>query len=248
MALLAGELLRRLPALRRRDPHALAAIGTPAVAVALGSIAVAVANRLTTGTIWFGYEHPGFHAFWPSSRHQRAIPSAQRVVIPPLLVLGQFPSSAAARSGRSGNRGFRWDDVLLFSSTPDQLDQRVLAPRSAVPVVVFLLIGYADLLARLSRRLTVRPLAVRAPLIAVVSAAALLIGVLPLRQQRPGGQALAAAERIARERGIGELGVIYEAEKVGVLFSGAFAAWNAPMRPPRSCCAAASPPHTGRPP
>ena len=100
------------------------------------------------------------------------------------------------------------------------IETRVLAPRLLLPVVVFLLIGYADLLAGLSRRFAIRPLAVRVPLIVVMLASAFAIGALHARQQKPAAEALAATERIARERGITELGVVYEAEKAGVLFSG----------------------------
>ena len=92
LALLGGELLRRLPALRRREPEALAALRTALLAVALGVVAVAVANRLTTGGFWFAYEHPGVHTFWPSHLLTTAPSHLLTVVLmPPLLITGAAP-------------------------------------------------------------------------------------------------------------------------------------------------------------
>jgi hypothetical protein len=87
-------------------------------------------------------------------------------------------------------------------------------------VVVFLLIGYADLLARLSRRFIGAGAVARGLVIAVALGAALAIGTRHARWQRDAGEALAAAARVARERGATEIGVVPEAEKVGVMFPG----------------------------
>jgi hypothetical protein len=222
--LLGGELLRRLPALRRRERPALQALVTAFVGSALGLVTVVACNQLSTGRSWFGYDFTGIRPFSPgylgttAPRHL-----VHLLLLPPLLVVGAIPFWRRRELGPLAvifvfgaamcayffvDRGNTWIESLI------------LAPRLLLPVVAFLLVGYADILARLFARRSMKA-ALRVLLVGVVGTAALSIGIRHQSWQRPAGQAVAAAERIARASGIHELGVLPEAEKAGILFSGA---------------------------
>ena len=223
-ALLGGEMLRRLPALRRGEREARLALFTAAAAFAVGIAAVIVCNELSAGRAWFGYDFGGVRPFSLSHFSSTApLQLLNVVVIPPLLIAGASPfwqrreyGPLAVIAGFGGAMCF----YFFVDFGANRLESLVLAPRLLLPVIVFLLIGYADLLARLLRRVTGRAAIVRGLLIAGALSAAFAIGVPHARQQRPAGQALAAAERIARDRGVAEIGLVAEADKPGIMFSG----------------------------
>ena len=224
VALLGGELLRRAPGLRRGEPEARAALRTALLAAVLGAVAVAAANRLATGGFWFAYEHPGVHNFWPSNLLTTA-PShlLTLVLMPPLLIVGAVPFFQRRELGPLAvivGFGALMCAYFFVDTGTSWIETRILAPRLLLPVVVFLLIGYADLLARLQRRLTGHVTAVRLLLVALVLTVTIAISARHSRWQQAAGQALAAAERIVHDRGAGELGVMPEADKPGVMFSG----------------------------
>jgi len=222
-ALLGGELLRRLPELRRREPEAVRALVAALVGLAGGTALVVVGNELTTGTPWFAYEHGAVRPFSPA--HFGATAPAQLLnvlVIPPLLVLGAVPfwrrrelGPLALICGFGGLMCF----YFFVDHGRSRLETLILAPRLLLPVVVFLLIGYADLLAALTRRLAGGPV-LRVLLVAASTAAAVAIGVVHARWQRPASAALAAAERIAHEVASDTLGVMPEADKAAIVFRG----------------------------
>jgi hypothetical protein len=224
MALLGGELLRRLPALRRREPAAWAAARTAAVAVALGVVGVLATNWLTTGGAWFGYENPGVPVFSPSHLSRVAPQHLLTVLLmPPLLIVGAIPFWRRRELGPLAvivGFGALMCFYFFVDVGTNWVETRIIAPRLLLPVVVFLLVGYADVLAGLSRRMTRQTLAVRLPLIAIATVSALTIGFAHARQQRPAAEAIAAVEGIARARGVTDLGILPEAEKAGVMFSG----------------------------
>ena len=223
-ALLGGEMLRRLPALRRGEREARVALVTAAAAFAVGIVAVIVCNQLSAGRAWFGYSFGGVSPFSPAHFSSTApLQLLNVVVIPPLLIAGAWPfwqrreyGPLAVIVGFGGAMCF----YFFVDFGTNRLESLVLAPRLLLPVIVFLLVGYADLLARLLRRVTGRAAVVRGLLITGALSAACAIGVRHARQQRPAGQALAAAERIARDRGVAEIGVLAEADKPGIMFSG----------------------------
>jgi hypothetical protein len=222
--LLGGEMLRRLPALRIGEREARIALLTAVAAFAVGIATVIVCNELSAGRPWFGYDFGGVRPFSLSHFSSTApLQLLSVVVIPPLLIAGAWPfwqrrefGPLAVIVGFGGAMCF----YFFVDFGTNRLESLVLAPRLLLPVVVFLLIGYADLLARLVRRVTGRAAVVRALLAAGALSAAFAIGVRHARQQHPAGQALAAAERIARDRGVAELGLVADADKPGIMFSG----------------------------
>jgi hypothetical protein len=223
-ALLFGELLRRLPALRRREPAAWAAVRTAGIALVVGVVAVGAANWLTAGKIWFAYEKQSFPTFWPSHfRYTAKFHLLTVLLLPPLLALGAEPFLRRREWGPLAVI-FGYGGLMCFYFFVDTgtswMETMVLSPRLILPAVVFLLIGYAEVLARAARRVTRRLLPVRAALIGGSLVAALAIGVRHVRQQRPAGDAIAAAERVARARAVTELGILPQAEKPGIMFSG----------------------------
>jgi hypothetical protein len=221
--LLGGDLLRRLPALRRREPEAIQALVAALAGLAAGAAVVVSGNELTTGTPWFAYEHGAMKPFSPA--HFAATAPTQLLnvfVIPPLLVLGAVPywrrrelGPLALICGFGGLMCF----YFFVDSGRSRLETLVLAPRLLLPVVVFLLVGYADMLAVLTRRFAGGSV-LRMLLVTASAASAVAIGVVHARWQRPAAAALTAAERIAREVGSDELAVTPEADKAGILFRG----------------------------
>src|SRR5439155_26439887 len=91
-ALLGGEMLRRLPALRRGERQARVALATAAAAGTAGLALVIVCNELSAGRAWFGYYFgtvPPFSLAHFSSTAPRQLLSV--LAIPPLLIAGAWP-------------------------------------------------------------------------------------------------------------------------------------------------------------
>jgi hypothetical protein len=225
-AVAAGELWRRLPALRQGEPSARRALAGVALGVASGLGLVMAANVLTTGGVWFGYNHEAIGAppFW-WTHFARTAPEQLRTVVllPPLLFLGAVPFWRAREPapllvilGFGGLMCF----YFFVDSGTSRLETWVLAPRLILPVVVFLLIGYAHLLAGLARRLAIPRGLVGGALILVTAVLTLGISWRHHRWQVPMGHALTAAGQLTEQAGARELGVLPQAMKVGVLFPG----------------------------
>jgi hypothetical protein len=109
---------------------------------------------------------------------------------------------------------------FFVDSGTSRLETWVLAPRLILPVVAFLLIGYAHLLAGLVRRLRLPAGIVGGSLILVTALLAFGVSWRHHRWQLPMGHALTAARQLAEQAGTRELGVLPQAMKVGVLFPG----------------------------
>jgi hypothetical protein len=223
-AILGGEMLRRMPSLRRREEQARRALATALLATAAGFATVIACNELSTGRYWFGYDFGGIPPFSPAHLATTAPKQLINVlVIPPLLIAGALPFWRRREWGPLAVI-FGFGGAMCFYFFVDYgtnwIETLVLAPRLLLPVIVFLLIGYGALLAQLARHLGARPALLRAALGAATMGGALVIGFRHARYQRPGAEALAGAERIARDAGVRELGVLPEADKVGVMFSG----------------------------
>jgi hypothetical protein len=225
IALIGGELLRRLPALRRGERQARAAVVTALIGIAAGFGAVIGCNHLSAGRSWFGYELNGIRPFSAGYLVTTApVHLLHLFVLPPLLIGGAIPFWRRREFGPLAvivGFGALMCAYFFVDSGTNRIETLVLSPRLLLPVVVFLLIGYADLLARFIGRLRAGVPAQRMLLIAATSGMAATVGFVHARWQRPAGQALAAAERIARADGIQELGVLPQAEKTGVLYAGA---------------------------
>ena len=111
--------------------------------------------------------------------------------------------------------------VYFFVDTaPGWFESLVLSQRLILPVVAFLLIGYADLLASLGDRIHLKASIATPVLAALALVVAGTIGVQHLRWQRPMAQALDAATTATAAAGTAELALTYEASKVGLLYPG----------------------------
>jgi hypothetical protein len=225
-ALAVGEIWRRLPALRAGDRPARRAALAVAAGVALGTALVMVANVITTGGVGFGYNHQavGTAPFWFSHLPQTAPEHLRTVLLlPPLLFLGAVPFWRAREPAPLlvilGFGGLMCVYFFVDSGT-NWVETWVLAPRLLLPVVVFLLIGYAHLLAGLARRLTGRRWIVDGGLIIAAGAMALAVSWRHHRWQVPMGRALEAAQGLATQIGASQLDVLPQAVKAGVLFPG----------------------------
>jgi len=225
-AIIGGEIWRRLPALRRREPHARRALAYALLGGGLGVCLVVAANVLTTGGPWFGYSHESLTAppFW-FSHFPRTAPEQLRTVLilPPLLFLGAVPywrmrepAPLLVIVGFGSLMCF----YFFVDSGTNRLETWVLAPRLLLPVVVFLLVGYGHLLAGLMRRWRALDQIAGGVLIAMTVTLALAVSSRHHRWQIPMGEALEAAQRIAGQTGVRELGVLEQAAKAGVLFPG----------------------------
>jgi hypothetical protein len=93
-AIAAGELWHRLPELRRGAPNARRALASVVFGVASGIGLVMAANVLTTGGVWFGYNHEAIGAppfWWTHFAHTAPEQLRTVVFLPPLLFLGAVP-------------------------------------------------------------------------------------------------------------------------------------------------------------
>lgn len=236
----AGELWRRLPALRRRERDAKRALAAIVMGGALGAALVAATNYLSTGGVWFAYDVKflGVPFFW-YTHFPHTAPAQLRTVLllPPLLFLGAIPLWRAREYGPLlvvvGFGGLMCFYFFVDSGTT-WLESFVMAPRLILPIVVYLLIGYAHLLAALARRRLGREGLVRAGLVAATAVIALAVSVRHQRWQRPMGQALDVAGRLAAAHGDAPLGVVLQTSKVGVLNRGPVrmveaGAWDTPV-------------------
>jgi hypothetical protein len=224
-AIAAGELLRRLPDIRRGEASGRRAVASVVAGLTLGAAVVAGANWLTTGGFWFGYDHRflGVPPFWFSFFASTA-PAQLRTVLllPPLLIAGAVPFWRRREFGPLfvifGFGGLMCFYFFVDTST-NWIESWVLAPRLLLPVVVFLLIGYAHLLASLARLAGADRWML--PLLAVGTVAlALAVSLRHQEWQRPMGAAIEAAKRISAQTGVRELASLPQAAKAAIMFPG----------------------------
>jgi hypothetical protein len=226
LALAGGEILRLLPAARRRAPESRWRAGTAVLGVAAGVLVVCATNQLTTGGPRFAYDHRflGTPPFWPTylaktgAAHLRTF-----LLFPPLLILGVLPWWRRFELGPLCLiLGF--GTMMCFYFFVDfgttRIESMTLAPRLILPAVVFLLIGYADILAGLAQRLRLGDRPAGILLTVGTTAIALVIGYRHSRWQMTMNEALTAAAQISKSIGAHELGVTPEAAKAGMLFPG----------------------------
>jgi len=188
----------------------------------LGAVAVVGMNLLTTGSPQYGYawlrpDEPAFALAYLSSSglvHLRTL-----LLLPPALLLGLWFLG----------RRRAWGPCLAIVSLTLMMSaywftdggrtavlDLVLAPRLLLPAVGLLMLGYADMLESLSRRLG---LARAAPWILLILAPtlALAIGRHHSRWQAPMGEARLAAERVLERYGDGSIAMTAPALKAGIL-------------------------------
>ncbi|HEY2900454.1 MAG TPA: hypothetical protein VGL59_07760, partial [Polyangia bacterium] len=221
-ALLAGQSLVLLR--DRRRPMAVLRAMTPLLlGMSIGGAVLIGLNLLANGTVHSGYNESASQAFGlrflaTSGRaHLKSL-----LLCPPLLVLGAWPYWR------------RRDFAALFASLASILmmivyffvdwgvgfiDTLVLSRRLILPSVVFLLVGYADILAQVFRGFRWVRVG-QAAAVVLPALLALALGHKHRQWQMPAHRALVRAEMRAKRIDSDELGVTPSAFKIGLLFPG----------------------------
>jgi hypothetical protein len=221
-AIVVGEVLET----RRRSSRAITAAQARVgiLGFALGLVLVLTSNVLTTGSLRFGYNYrPGVPSFHPRYIFNTA-PIYLRAMLlnPPLLLLGLIPlwrRKLLAPLLVVFGLGAMMFFYVWVDWAPSWLETLVLSERLILPIVTFLLIGYAAGLSTIVARLRLTGVA---KLILVIAPAvvALKIGVRHHAWQQPMRDARAAATSLVRQLGSNELGLTYGSSKAGLLFPG----------------------------
>jgi hypothetical protein len=225
--LAAGELLRLLPDLRARSREAWSRVGTIAAGLVAGLALIVTTNEISAGGPGFAYDLSFLKTppFWFTNFPHTA-PAQLRtfLLLPPFLILGAIPFWRRREWGPLCLI-FGFGAMMCFYFFVDfgttGLETLILAPRLVLPIVSFLLVGYADLLATLARRFvpsSERSIALA--LIAVTVAVTWIVDVRHHRWQLPMADALRAAIEATTELHTRQLGMTPEAAKSGVLFPG----------------------------
>jgi hypothetical protein len=236
LAVVAGEALSSLRALRARDAATWRRLTWGAGGGLFGFLVVLGGNLLSNGHLWFDYTHggPGLPPFSPGY-FSTAAPAhvATVLLVPPLLVAGAWSYWRRRELGPlvlcSGY--FAMMLVYFFVDVgPNWVETRVLAPRIILPVVVFLLVGYGawldDVATRLLRGVpdadgaapALRPWAAGV----LVAIPVVIVTGVSLRHQRFQG-AMAGVREVASalaDAHDGTLGVTENACKAGLLHDG----------------------------
>lgn len=226
LALASGELLRLLPNLRRRERDAWSRVGTIAIGLLAGFALLFVTNEISAGGPWFAYDNSflGTPPFW-ITYFAKSAPAHLRTVLllPPLLIAGALPFWRRREWGPLCLI-FGFGTLMCFYFFVDtgttRLESLILAPRLVLPIVSFLLIGYADLLATAAGRLGLDERFIAPALIAGTAAVALVIGLRHHAWQSPMADALQTAQAVTRDLDVHDLGVTPEAVKAGIMFPG----------------------------
>ena len=224
-SLLAGEWLRFF-LLRRGWAEARDRLITSLLAVATGFACIFAGNQLTAGKWWFAYDlrFLGTPPFW-FSYFPKTAPSHLRTILlfPPLLILGAVPYWRRRELGPL-SLIFGFGILMCFYFFVDfgttWVESLVLSPRLLLPVVVFLLGGYAQVGAAVVGRISGSDRWRGAVLAVGTAAITLFVAARHARWQAPMADARRAAEQIAKELGSDELGVAPQAAKAGLLFPG----------------------------
>jgi hypothetical protein len=225
-ALVAGEWLRILPPLAARHPDAKRRLTTSLLSIAVGFCVVFATNEMSAHQLWFAYDHRflGTPPFW-FSYFRTTAPAHIRTILlfPPLLILGSLPYLRRREFGPLCiifGFGTLMSCYFFVDAGTSWVESFVLSPRLLLPVVVFLLIGYADLLARAADRLIGNDKKIGPVLIAGTASIALAVSMRHNAWQARMGEARVAAEQITQTLGSRELGLAVQAAKAGLLFPG----------------------------
>jgi hypothetical protein len=224
-AIIAGEAIEA----RRHSPSPFALTLTPqektgVFGFALGLVLVLTSNTLATGTIWFGYNYrPGIPSFRPQYIFRTAPAYLRALVLnPPLLILGLIPlwrRKLIAPLLVLASFGVLMLFYVWVDWAPTWIESIVMSERLILPIVAFLLIGYAAGLSRLVARLRLTAVA-NVILVVAPAVVAFKIGARHRLWQEPMQQARDAATSLARQLGSDELGLTYSSSKAGLLFPG----------------------------
>jgi hypothetical protein len=208
--------------------QALRPVTPLALGMILGGVVVVGSNLIANGTIHSSYRETGAQAFQLGFLRTSGLAHAKAFLLcPPLLIIGAWPFW---QRRNHGGGGFSALGVIAATAVMmsvyffvdwgvGPIDTIVLSRRLMMPVIVFLLVGYADLLARLASKLSLTRSAPLA-LIFLPAFVALAIGLKHLQWQRPRAHALARAQAWTHSKDSHELGVTTWAQKIGLLYPG----------------------------
>ena len=216
LALVLGEVWQR-----RREGARFQAVWAACAGIVVGGLVAAGLNVVATGTPWYAYHwaHQGRTQFALAHVATSGLAHARTLLLfPPLLVAGALalwwrravgPLLAVMVSVVLLS-GYYWADTGRGT-----LDTLVVSPRLILPAVMFLLLGYCEMLSRLAARLRLSRVV---PWLLVIAAAvaATGIGLAQSRLHAPMRDARVAAERAADQYG-GRLGLTYNAFEAGAL-------------------------------
>ena len=221
-ALLAGQSLV-LYRERRRIAEVVRGVRPLLMGIAVGGAIVIGLNLVSNGTIHSSYNESASDAFGLRFLRTSGVAHLKSLLLcPPLLFVGVLPFW----------RRRDWAALLVIGISTVMMsvyffvdwgvgfiDTVVLSRRLLMPAIAFLLVGYAEILARLFERFS----RWRFGHVAAVMVPALLalgVGLKHRQWQIPAHRALERAEAWAEKTGEKELGLTAYAFKVGLLFPG----------------------------
>jgi hypothetical protein len=241
-ALLTGEAARTLARFRRGERPTL----RPFLHFACGALAgfaVSVSlNLAANGTPWSVYDqaHSYLHtpSFWPQYlRTSAPAHIASLLLAPPLLIAGVWPLWQRREYGPLVLIA-TLVSMMCFYFFVDRgrsfLETLFMSPRLILPAAAFLLIGYADLLARLGDRFPPDPW--RALAILTPAALCLTISTIHRRWQAPGATALSAVSRLAETAPSADVGLTWSAVKTAIFYRGSITVLDEQRRPQIVLC------------
>jgi len=199
-------------------------IAIGAIGFTFGMVLVLTSNVLTTGGVRFGYNYrPGIPSF-SASYILRTGPAYLRALLanPPLLLLGILPlwrrrlitPLVVIASFGTMMLFYVWVDWA-----PTWFETMVLSERLILPIVAFLMIGYAAGLSQLAERLRLTKVC-KVLLVIAPAAIAFKIGSRHHSWQQPMVAARTAAAELVQKVGSNELGLTYESSKAALMFPG----------------------------
>jgi hypothetical protein len=242
-AIVAGEAVSSRAALRARDPAASRRLGVAVLGGAIGFGLGLVQNRIANGTFSSGYDTV-FESIQPFALGYlplRAPVHLTTVLLdPPLLLAGAWTFWQRRDFGPLFVIGgyLAMMCAYFFADTGvGWLETFVLSPRLILPVVAFLLIGYASWIADLAARVrgsapvaergeaqvrlsTSTPVWLSVALVALPVACAAGVSLRHRRYQRAMGAVREVASAVADAQGERTLGVTANAWKAGLLHDG----------------------------
>jgi hypothetical protein len=234
LGLVGGEALSRLDALREGDPTARRRLVWGLAGVVAGLLIAFGLNVLGSGRVW---PAPTRELFEPGHTHLATLllsRVAAVVSVPPLLVTGALPYWRRRELGPLVACAALFATMGLTSFVDvgaNSVETLLLAPRHLLPLVAFLLVGYAELLDDLAGRLGATQRSIDGTPPAPHPLLAWVLCVLPLvvvagvsrahsRHQRDMSFVRDVASEVADAHGERTLGITANATKAGLMHEG----------------------------
>lgn len=195
----------------------------PALGMAVGAVVVIALNLVANGTIHSSYRESASEAFGLRFLGVAGLAHAKSLLLcPPLLFMGAWAlwrRREIAPLVAAGTTLLMMSVFFYVDWGLGRIDTLVLSRRLILPVVAFLLVGYADLIAGVAQRLSLERWG-RLALVGLPAVLALAISLKHRQWQAPSARALLRAESWTSQVGTRELGLTPTSRKVGLLYSG----------------------------